>query len=115
MTPFMPEIRPNIYGAYQQYSISPANTVFPLGPKTKFEDAATLPLAVMTAVIGLFSRLQLPECSDDGTPSPEAKGKGVLIWGASSSVGAFAVQLAKLAGLYVYVSVFSLTRSLAYL
>ncbi|KAI9021869.1 chaperonin 10-like protein [Hyaloraphidium curvatum] len=93
--------RHNKYGAYQSHSLCPAHTVFPLGPKTSFEDAATLPLAAMTAAIGLFRRLGLPEPSADGVPSADAKGKGVLIWGASSSVGAFAVQLAKIAGLYV--------------
>lgn len=98
---FTPMAKSDKYGAYQRFSLTPAHTAFPLGPKTSFEDAATLPLAVMTAAIGLFRRIGLPEPSADGTASAEAKGKGVLIWGASSSVGAFAVQLAKRAGLYV--------------
>ena len=100
---FTPMARGPAYGAYQSHSLSPANTVFPLGPNTRFEDAATLPLAVMTAAIGLFVRIGAPEPSADGTSNPDAAGKGVLIWGASSSVGAFAVQLAKRAGLYVWV------------
>jgi NADPH:quinone reductase-like Zn-dependent oxidoreductase len=62
---------------------------------TSFEDAATLPLAVMTAAIGLFRRLGLQE--------PPASGVGkadgiVIVNGASSSVGCFIVQLAKRAG-----------------
>ncbi|KAI9011569.1 chaperonin 10-like protein [Hyaloraphidium curvatum] len=91
----------NSYGAYQSFSVSPANTVFPLGPKTSFEEASTLPLAAMTAAIGLFARLAVPEPSADGAPNKANEGKGILVWGASSSVGAFAVQLAKKAGLYV--------------
>ncbi|KAJ3333396.1 hypothetical protein HDU93_008573 [Gonapodya sp. JEL0774] len=91
----------NAYGAYQTHSLSPSWTVFPLGSHTSFEDAATLPLAVMTAAIGLFVKLGLHEPLPDGSPNPKAKGQGVLVWGASSSVGAFAVQLAKKAGYYV--------------
>ncbi|KAI9034528.1 chaperonin 10-like protein [Hyaloraphidium curvatum] len=91
----------NQYGAYQTLSVCPAWTTFPLGPKTTFEDAATLPLAAMTAAIGLFVKLGMVEPTADGKPNPEAKGKGVLVWAASSSVGAFTVQLAKLAGYYV--------------
>jgi NADPH:quinone reductase-like Zn-dependent oxidoreductase len=88
----------NQYGAYQTHSICPAWTTFPLAENTSYEDAATLPLAVMTAAIGLFVKLGLAEPTADGAASPEAKGKGVLVWAASSSVGAFAVQLAKKAG-----------------
>lgn len=91
----------NQYGAYQTHSVCPAWTTFPLGPKTTFEDASTLPLAVMTAAIGLFVKLGLVEPAADGSANPEAKGKGVLVWAASSSVGAFTVQLAKKAGYYV--------------
>lgn len=75
--------------------------MFPLASNTSFEDAATIPLAAMTAAIGLFVRMDLPEPHADGSANPAAKGKGVIVWGASSSVGAFAVQMAKKAGLYV--------------
>ncbi|KAL8290175.1 hypothetical protein RQP46_003114 [Phenoliferia psychrophenolica] len=85
------------YGAYAEYSVSPAGTAFHLGPKTSFEDAAALPLAYMTAAIGLFRCLGLP-APDEKPSSPPTP---VLIWGASGAVGAYAVQLAKKAGLYV--------------
>lgn len=88
-------------GAYQAYTVVPAWTTFPLGPRTSFEDAATVPLAAMTACLGLFVRLKVPEPNPDGSPNPANNGKGIMVWGASSSVGAFAVQLARLAGLYV--------------
>lgn len=89
------------YGAYQTHTICPSWTTFPLGANTSFEEAATIPLAAMTAAIGLFVRLGLPEPHANGSANPAAKGHGVIVWGASSSVGAFAVQLAKKAGLYV--------------
>jgi NADPH:quinone reductase-like Zn-dependent oxidoreductase len=84
------------YGCYQEYSVSPAHTAWHLAESTSFEEAATLPLAVMTAAIGLYVRLGL-------APPPTSGERGsasgiVLINGAASSVGAFAVQLAKRSG-----------------
>lgn len=95
--------------------VSPATTVIPLGPKVSFEEACTLPLAcsshvtlstapptnvlctpVMTAAIGLYKRLGLPT-PENRPPSPIP----VVIYGASSVVGSYAVQLAKLSNLRV--------------
>ncbi|KAI0347681.1 GroES-like protein [Trametopsis cervina] len=83
------------YGAYAEYSVAPASTTFAIPDTTSFEEAATLPLAVMTAALGLFTKLPLPEFS-----APEDK-RGIIIYGASTSVGAYVVQLAKRAGLFV--------------
>ncbi|KAL5522799.1 hypothetical protein ACEPAG_8817 [Sanghuangporus baumii] len=82
------------YGAYAQYTVAPAATTFPIPEPTSFEEAATLPLAVGTAFIGLFKRLGIPEQSS-------GEQKGIIINGASSSVGSYVVQLAKRAGLFV--------------
>ncbi|KAL5522797.1 hypothetical protein ACEPAG_8815 [Sanghuangporus baumii] len=81
-------------GAYAQYTVAPAATTFPIPDSTSFEEAATLPLAVGTAFIGLFKRLGIPE-------QPSGEQKGIIINGASSSVGSYTVQLAKRAGLFV--------------
>jgi NADPH:quinone reductase-like Zn-dependent oxidoreductase len=62
-----------------------------------FEQAAVLPLGLSTAVSGLFLKdqlgLQLP-AADKG----EERGKTVLIWGGSTSVGSNAIQLAVATG-----------------
>jgi len=87
----------NSSGAYQEYSLAPSNTTFPLGPKTEFTDAATLPLAAMTAAICLFVKLGLNQPAQPDPSKSEDPNALVIINGASSSVGAFAVQLAKLA------------------
>ncbi|KAF7973887.1 hypothetical protein HWV62_14018 [Athelia sp. TMB] len=84
------------YGGYAEFSVSPASTVIPLGPKVSFEEACTLPLAFMTAAIGLYKRLGLPP-PEDRPPNPIP----VIIYGASSVVGSYAVQLAKLSNLRV--------------
>lgn len=84
------------YGAYAEYTVAPAHTTFHLGPETAYEDAVTLPLAYMTAAIGLFVRLGLPEPGEGHKQDGKDEGKeSVLVWGASSTVGVFAVQLAK--------------------
>ena len=87
------------YGAYAEYTVALAANTFPIGPKTTYEDAATLPLAVMTAAIGLFVALQLPTPPESGLAPPTDQ--GIIIYGSSTSVGSFAVQLAKRAGFYV--------------
>ena len=54
-----------------------------------FTEASTIPLAAMTAAIGLYQLLGLPApWSPTTTPTP------VIIYGGSSAVGSFAIQLA---------------------
>ncbi|OCB90536.1 GroES-like protein [Sanghuangporus baumii] len=85
---------PLAYGAYAQYTVAAAATTFPIPQSTSFEEAATLPLAVATAFIGLHKGLGIPEKSS-------GEQKGIIINGAMTSVGSYAVQLAKRAGLFV--------------
>jgi NADPH:quinone reductase-like Zn-dependent oxidoreductase len=61
-----------------------------------FEHAAVLPLALSTAATGLFQQdhLALPLPTID----PPDRKQTVLVWGASTSVGSNAVQLARCAG-----------------
>lgn len=86
------------YGAYQPYTVAPAWTTAKLGDNVSFEDGATLPLAITTAFVGLFDKLGLPEPASYDKPAAGAENSTLLIWGASSSVGAYVTQLAKIAG-----------------
>jgi NADPH:quinone reductase-like Zn-dependent oxidoreductase len=73
-------------GAFAEYLTVTENTVFPKPEMVAFEDAATLPIAGLTALQAL---------RDKGCIAP---GKKVLINGASGGVGTFAVQIAKILG-----------------
>lgn len=83
-------------GAFAEYLVTENDVVYAIPESVSDEDAATLPLAFGTAVQALIQRLGLPE------PSKPAKSPfPVLINGGTSSVGKYAVQLAKAAGLIV--------------
>ena len=89
------------HGSFAEYALAPATTTFFIPSKTTFEEASTIPLAAMTAAIGLFVRLGLPEPwalgREDGK-SGSAVGP-IVVYGGASAVGAFAIQLAKRANI----------------
>lgn len=86
------------YGAYQPYTVAPAWTTAKLADNVSLEDGSTLPLAITTAFVGLFDKLGIPEPTSDGKPATGADKITLLVWGASSSVGAYVIQLAKISG-----------------
>ncbi|MCJ1434878.1 hypothetical protein MMC27_004248 [Xylographa pallens] len=91
-------------GGFQLYTVAREWFTTPLPAHVSFERACVLPLALLTASLGLFSKehlgLDLPTVparptptSTDGTPS-----RVVIIAGGASAVGGTAVQLAASAG-----------------
>ena len=83
-------------GAFQYYSVALEQMTSAIPDTLSYEDASVLPLAVSTAACGLFQTdflgLRHP------TLSPAPTGETVLVWGAATSVGSQAVQLAVAAG-----------------
>ncbi|KAK4464349.1 alcohol dehydrogenase [Cladorrhinum samala] len=79
-------------GSYAEYAVAWAHTTFHIPKETSFEEAAALPLAAMTAAVGLYLRLGLPQPWSAETPN--LKEIPLIIYGASSSVGIYALQLA---------------------
>lgn len=86
-------------GGFQLYSRVEAVTTAKIPDALAEKEASVLPLAVDTAGVGLYDSkdkgflgLQYPSLN----PSPS--GKTILVWGASGSVGALAVQLAAASG-----------------
>ncbi|EXJ88209.1 hypothetical protein A1O1_05139 [Capronia coronata CBS 617.96] len=82
------------HGAFAEYAIAWEKTTFHLPASTSFEEAATIPLAAMTAAVALFCRLGLPEpWVQVSQARKDASAGGVVVYGASGAVGAFAVKL----------------------
>lgn len=79
-------------GAWAQFVAVPNHALTPLPDSVSFAQAATLPVAGLTALYALAKRGQLLH-------------RRVLITGATGGVGDFAIQLARLAGAHVIASV----------
>ncbi|KZF18845.1 GroES-like protein [Xylona heveae TC161] len=82
-------------GSFAEYAISWGYATFHIPKKTSFEEAATIPLAAMTAAVALYQELRLPQPWQAPTePLP------LIIYGGSSAVGAYAIQLAKASNIH---------------
>ncbi|KAL9055681.1 MAG: hypothetical protein Q9162_003407 [Coniocarpon cinnabarinum] len=100
------------HGSFAEYGIAWADSTFHLPPQTSFEEASTIPLAAMTAVVGLYTKLNLPEPWTGGrhdgelkdSPKPADVGP-LIVYGAASAVGAFAIQLAKRSNIHPIIGV----------
>ncbi len=73
-------------GAYAQYAVVSSEVLVPMPGNMNYEEAASVPLAALTALQGL---------RDKGELQP---GEKVLVNGASGGVGTFAVQIARALG-----------------
>jgi NADPH:quinone reductase-like Zn-dependent oxidoreductase len=86
------------HGAWQTYTILKDIAAAKIPNRMTFEEGAIFPMAMATVCITLFVNL--------GIPKPPAvienKGEVMLVWGASSSVGLAAVQVARAIGLTVW-------------
>lgn len=73
-------------GCFAEYACAPETTVFPKPENVSFEEAASIPIAGLTALQALRDKGKI------------AAGNKILINGASGGVGHFAVQIAKIFG-----------------
>ncbi|VDC06719.1 unnamed protein product [Peniophora sp. CBMAI 1063] len=97
--------------AYQEYTLADAARIGRIPPNLTYEQAATVPLCLATAAIGMYkpkSSQVLPNGFDVGgaglTPPwtedgmGKYEGQAAIVFRGSSSVGQFALRLAKLSG-----------------
>ena len=80
------------FGTYAEYCVVEAWAVWHVPDTMSFAEAATIPLASMTAGVALWRELAAP------WPWSQLPREPIVVYGASSAVGAFGVKLAKLAG-----------------
>ncbi|KAH7065811.1 chaperonin 10-like protein [Paraphoma chrysanthemicola] len=75
-------------GSYAEYGLGWDHSTFHLPDSISFEEAATIPLAALTATVALYQNLKLP------TPwTPATESIPFVLYGASTAVGAFAIKL----------------------
>ncbi|KAG6852873.1 hypothetical protein C0991_008453 [Blastosporella zonata] len=91
----------NDRASYQQYNIATAATTAKIPNFLSFEAAATIPVCLTAAFLGLYN--SKPHGAGYAPPfRPSAAGrythKPILIFGGAGSVGQFVIQLAKLSG-----------------
>ncbi|KAF4761382.1 hypothetical protein N7455_003289 [Penicillium solitum] len=82
-------------GGYSQYTIADQRISFKVPASISREEASTVPLAATTAWLAFFSK----DCLN--IDRSKVQGTSVLVWGGSSSVGLYAIQLAVIYGLDV--------------
>ncbi|KAI1357769.1 GroES-like protein [Xylaria arbuscula] len=88
------------HGSYAEYALAWQHTTFHIPKHTSFEEAAALPLAAMTSAVGLYLRLGLPQPWVPATePIP------LVIYGAASAVGSYAIQLAQQSNIHPLICV----------
>ncbi|KAF9528463.1 GroES-like protein [Crepidotus variabilis] len=103
----------NEYQGFQQYGLADAVFSSKLPTHITYDQAATIPICLGTALSGLYS--EFPH--GIGLPTPfidegrkAGLGKAIFIIGGASSVGQFAIQLAKLSGFSTIITTASLTN-----
>lgn len=93
-------VKPN--GSFAEYAVAWQHTTAHLPASTSFEEGAAVPLAALTAAVGLFRHLGLPQ---PWTPTTSTKPTPLVIYGAASAVGIYTVQLAARAGIHPLICV----------
>ncbi|KAL7278933.1 hypothetical protein ACG7TL_006764 [Trametes sanguinea] len=93
----------NRLATFQQYTIVPAEITAKIPDNITTDQAASVPLALATVVTGLYNHHPQGKTINWTAPWEEGgagkfAGKAALILGGASSVGQYAIQMAKLSG-----------------
>ena len=96
-------------GSFAEYALTPAHTSFHVPSNMTFEEAATVPLAAYTAVVAMHHDGGLP--SPWGPPPSGDVPTPVVIYGASTAIGAYAIKLLARSQVHPIIAVGSKTSS----
>ena len=92
--PFPAQIQSNtLFISDTSFQVAWEHTTFMLPKHVSDEEGASIPLAAMTAAVGLFTSLGLPEPWVKDAARRENCAGGCIVYGAASAVGAFAIKL----------------------
>ena len=89
------------HGAFAEYAILQEWTTFHIPDSMSFEQASTIPMASLMAAIGFFGQLKV----SNGPWSNVEQECPLVIYGASSAMGATVVQYAKMVGVHPLICV----------
>ncbi|KAF9483225.1 GroES-like protein [Pholiota conissans] len=97
---FTQGLRSNETAGFQQYALARSSTVSKIPENTSYDGAASFPVALSAAYLGLYNKN--PHGLGFAPPTTKNQGKysgvSIVILGGSSSVGQNAIQLAKISG-----------------
>ncbi|KAG4442872.1 hypothetical protein IFR05_001668 [Cadophora sp. M221] len=85
-------------GSFAKYLKVDGDLAWRIPESMGFEEASTYGTPAVTAMLALHVHLELPLLDSSGSPAPPSNPGIVLIYAGSTSVGLFAIQLAKAAG-----------------
>lgn len=82
---------------FPRYCVAEYDLTFLIPDNLSFDAAASIPIPFFTAVQALYRRLKLPEPTPmDPIGTTATEKEPFLIWGGATSVGQYAIQLARL-------------------
>ncbi|ORY24555.1 putative zinc binding dehydrogenase [Naematelia encephala] len=90
------------HGAWQTYTLLQENATIKIPDFMSYEAGATFPMAFATVAVAYFERLGIARPVSSSQEVQQQRQSGILVWGASSSTGTAAVQLAKELGFKVF-------------
>ncbi|CAN9170356.1 unnamed protein product [Alternaria alternata] len=87
-------------GSYAEYAVAWQYMTSHIPKNVTFEEASTIPLAGLTAAIGNYCKLNLPE-----PWKPATEKIPFLVYGAASAVGGFAIKMARMSNVHPIIGV----------
>jgi NADPH:quinone reductase-like Zn-dependent oxidoreductase len=90
----------NDCAAFQQYTLTDARFTAKIPPSISFDSAATVPVGLDTALVGLYGNDFGAGITPPWTQGISESKSPIVIFGGSSSVGLYTIQLARLSGFY---------------